>query len=376
MHNIYEHTQEELPPSIDEEEFQECEQFDTDQDLQPPTDDIFEFITSQDHSDDQLDQVLQTYQAYQQSQSETETPPRQLNAHITYHVAQAQQAKHGSLVDRGANGGLAGSDVRTLTTSHRKCTVTGIDNHEVPGWDLVECAALVQTNHGIVNLIMNEYATIFSDTPAVDRGVKQAQVFVGRDSLVADVYPMKSGKQFINTLEDNIRRRGAMDKLLSDSAKTEIYKKIMDILRAYHISNWHSEPYHQNQNPAEWQYRTIKSSTNTVMNRSGAPTNGWLLCMIYICYILNHIACGALNGSIPLLVLYGITPDISIMLLYTFYQPVFYATHDQHFPSESEERAAFWVGFGEHCGDAMTHKLLDKITQKIIYRSAVRPITK
>ena len=36
-------------------------------------------------------------------------------------------------------------------------------------------------------------------------------------------------------------------------------------------------------------------------------------------------------------------PDISIMLLYTFYQPVFYATHDQHFPSESEERAAFWV---------------------------------
>ena len=150
----------------------------------------------------------------------------------------------------------------------------------------------------------------------------------------------------------------------------------MDILRAYHISNWHSEPYHQNQNPAEWQYRTIKSWTNTVMNRSGAPANCWLLCMIYVCYILNHIACGALNGSIPLLVLYGITPDISIMLLYTFYQPVFYATHDQHFPSESEERTAFWAGFGEHCGDAMTHKLLDKITQKIMYRSALRPITK
>ena len=174
--------------------------------------------------------------------------------------------------------------------------------------------------------------TIFSDTPAVDSGVKQAPIFVGRDSLVADVYPMKSGKQFVNTLEDNIRRRGAMEKLLSDSAKTEISKKVMDNLRAYHISNWHSEPCHQNQNPAEWQYRTIKSWTNTVMNRSGATANCWLLCMIYVCYILNHIACGALNGSIPLLVLYGITPDISIMLLYTFYQPVFYATHDQHFP--------------------------------------------
>ena len=79
-----------------------------------------EFITSQDHSDDQLDQVLQTYQAYQKSQSETETPSREMNAHITYHVAQAKQANHGSLVDRGANGGLAGSDVRILSTSPRK----------------------------------------------------------------------------------------------------------------------------------------------------------------------------------------------------------------------------------------------------------------
>ena len=36
--------------------------------------------------------------------------------------------------------------------------------------------------------------TVFSDTPAVDSGVKQAQVYVGRDTLVADAYPMKSGK--------------------------------------------------------------------------------------------------------------------------------------------------------------------------------------
>ena len=111
--------------------------------------------------------------------------------------------------------------------------------------------------------------TVFSDTPAVDSGVKQAQVFVGRDTLVADAYPMKSGKQFVNTQEDNIRRRRAMDKLLSDSAKTEISSKVMDSLRAYHITNWHSEPYHQNQNHAEWRYKTIKSFTNTVMNRSG-----------------------------------------------------------------------------------------------------------
>ena len=158
-----------------------------------------------------------------------------------------------------------------------------------------------------------------------------------------------------------------MDKLISDSAKTEISNKVMDILSTYHISNWHCESYHQNQNPAEWRYRIIKSWTNTEMNRSGAPANCWLLCLIYVCYLLNHIFCAALDGKIPLFALTCITPYISIILLFTFYQPVFYATYDQNFPSVSEESAGSWVGFGEHCSDAMTHKLLDHETQKIIY---------
>ena len=85
-------------------------------------------------------------------------PERTINHHFSYHVAQASQAKHGSLVDRGSNGGLAGSDVRILYRSSRKCTVTGIDSHELQGLDVVQCAALVETNHGIVNLAMNEYA--------------------------------------------------------------------------------------------------------------------------------------------------------------------------------------------------------------------------
>ena len=108
------------------------------------------------------------------------------------------------------------------------------------------------------------------------------------------------------------------------------------------------------------------------MNRSGAPANCWLLCLIYLCYLLSHIACTALDEK-TLFALTHTAPDISIILPFTFYQPVFYATYDQNFPSESEERAGYWVGFGEHCGDAMTHKILDPETQKIIYRSAVRP---
>ena len=95
--------------------------------------------------------------------------------------------------------------------------------------------------------------------------------------------------------------------------------------------------------------------------------------MIHTSYILNHLSCEALAGKVPLEMLYGVSPDISIILLYPFYQPVFYATHNQFYPYASEERAARWVGFGEHVGDALTHKLLDDDTKKILYRSAVRP---
>ena len=95
--------------------------------------------------------------------------------------------------------------------------------------------------------------------------------------------------------------------------------------------------------------------------------------MSYTYYILNHLSCKSLKGQIPLTKLYGITPDISIIMMYTFYQYVFYASHNQSFPSTSEEKHAFWVGFGEHVGNAITHKLLDSSSNKILYCSAVCP---
>ena len=79
-----------------------------------PDDPILDFVNSQCHNSEDLDQALQAYQAYQvpSPQDSTMTPERSINHHFTYHIAQASQAKHGSLVDRGANGDLAGSDVR------------------------------------------------------------------------------------------------------------------------------------------------------------------------------------------------------------------------------------------------------------------------
>ena len=60
-------------------------------------------------------------------------------------------------------------------------------------------------------------------------------------------------------------------------------------------------------------------------------------------------------------------------MMYTFYQSEYYASHNRSFPSTSEEKHAFWVGFGENVGDAITLKHLDSSSNELIYRSAVCP---
>ena len=71
-----------------------------------------------------------------------------------------QHANHTNqqLVDRGANGGLAGSDMRVIHKTHRKINIQGIDNHEVTGLDVVTAATLLNTSQGKVIGIFNEYA--------------------------------------------------------------------------------------------------------------------------------------------------------------------------------------------------------------------------
>ncbi len=93
--------------------------------------------------------------------------------------------------------------------------------------------------------------TIYLDTPTIDSGATITQVFVGTESLVTDVYLMKTDQQFVNMLEDQIRERGAPAKLISDHAQVEISNQVKGILHAYCIADWQSEPHHQHQNYAE-----------------------------------------------------------------------------------------------------------------------------
>ena len=214
--------------------------------------------------------------------------------------------------------------------------------------------------------------TVYSDVPAIDSGVTIAQLFVGLTSTVCDVYPLKSEKAFVNTLQDIIRRRGAPSKLVSDRAQVEISGRVKDILRNLIIGDWQSEPHQQHQNPAERKYQDVKRMANTLMDRTGSPPHTWLLALTYVCFVLNFTASASLNWRTPIEVLTGSTPDISPLLSFAWWDPVYYKLDDGSFPSDSRERRGHFVGISEHVGHAMTYMILTDDTHKVIHRSNVR----
>ncbi len=92
-------------------------------------------------------------------------------------------------------------------------------------------------------------------------GATCAQLFVGRTSLLTDVYGMKRPNEFVHTLQDNIRQRGAPTQILSDNGQNQIGKAAKTILHSLMIGDWQSEVHHQRQNYTENRYRTVKRLT-------------------------------------------------------------------------------------------------------------------
>jgi hypothetical protein len=76
--------------------------------------------------------------------------------------------------------------------------------------------------------------------------------------------------------------------------------------------------------------------------------------------------------STPLRQAYGTDNDISPMLYFSFYEPVYYLVDETTFPSESKELCRRWVGVSENVGHFMTYKILTDDTRRIIHHSNIR----
>ena len=92
---------------------------------------------------------------------------------------------------------------------------------------------------------------------------------------------------------------GALDVLISDNACATTSQKVKDILHMYHIKSCTCEPHHQHQNYAKYCIGHIKDIMNHIFTFTSAPSNPWLLCLMYVVYILNITPNNSIGNMSP-----------------------------------------------------------------------------
>ncbi len=105
------------------------------------------FMTTSDASPSKDDEIVINGLKYHQVQSHC----------IYYSVSLHKLHRVGSLVDRGANGGIAGDDVCIIEKSDQTVDVRGIDNHQITNIPIVTAGRVVKTQHGPVVAILHQY---------------------------------------------------------------------------------------------------------------------------------------------------------------------------------------------------------------------------
>ena len=115
----------------------------------------------------------------------------------------------------------------------------------------------------------------------------------------------------------------------------------------------------------------MKCIVNTLLDCTGTLRSLWFLALIHTCMILNLTANASIGHTCPIQMLTGVTPDISPILQFDWYEPVYYKTEESHFPSMSNEKSGRFVGVSEHVGHALTFMILTDDTEKIIHQSVI-----
>jgi hypothetical protein len=88
----------------------------------------------------------------------------------------------------------------------------------------------------------------------------------------------------------------------------------------------------------------------------------------------NHTANKTLEYRTPAEVHSGETPDISGLVQYHFWDPVYYIGQNENFPSSGgSEKLGRWVGKAQDYGEKMCYWILDEKTKQLVVRSIVRP---
>lgn len=83
------------------------------------------------------------------------------NVHeITYSICSHKVHDRELLIDRRANGGIAGPDLRMIAKLDRRVDVCGIDNHQMTNLPIITAGGMARSQRGEVVIILHQYAHV------------------------------------------------------------------------------------------------------------------------------------------------------------------------------------------------------------------------
>jgi hypothetical protein len=215
--------------------------------------------------------------------------------------------------------------------------------------------------------------TVLVNTPAVGTGATCAQVFYGNVSHMINTYGMVSKSGAHSAYLDFLREEGVPTKLHRDNSGEQNDTRFRETNRELHVLDTTTEPYHPHQNPAETRaIRFLKRAGKAVMTMSGAPVEVWEYALKYVAMVNNWTSHESLDWKTPHEKRHGVQPDISPLLAYRFFEPVYYY-EDDGFPNTGE-RLGYVLGVNDNVGSFMTFDILTDDMQSVLPRSVLRKV--
>ena len=197
-------------------------------------------------------------------------------------------------------------------------------------------------------------------------GYNCSQAFVGQKSKRTFLYGMVTESSGPDALLEFFRQIGVPLSIRRDNAKMQASQVWNDIMRKYNCSDEFTEPYNPQQNPAERTIGMIKNAMKRCFADTGCDPKAWFRLAAHISDVTNCTAYKSLGWRTPLEKSTGETPDISGLLIFKFWEPVYY-----YDPPTEGELLGRWLGRAQNYGDTMCYWILNENDQLIV-RGTVR----
>ena len=120
-------------------------------------------------------------------------------ASILYNISSCHTAEKGALLDCGANGGIAGDNIRVIAKTGKSVDIQGIDSHRINEIPIVTADGVIYTQKGPVIAIMHQYAYTRKG-----KSIHLCAQLEAYKQTVHDKSTRVGGKQHIKTLDGYI----------------------------------------------------------------------------------------------------------------------------------------------------------------------------